>query len=623
MTKRATPLLLITVLLGAAATAAPTTATMNVTAEGDSVLFWADTTFTMEPVTVKAARLQAGQVHVVETASLREAPSTNVLATVTRQVPGMFLTERGISGYGVAGGSAGKIFVRGVGGTQPNNRVLVMIDGQPQVTGLFGHPIPDLFLSPLVDRVEVVRGPASVIYGSNAMGGVVNVHTRRPAASGLTLEASSRLGSYQTMTHSLATSLRRERIYMTASYAYDATDGHRPNSSYRQNSSMVRLGYRINDTFTLDATANVSQSRSHDPGPVDAPVSGHWFDVMRMNTGVTLQNRGNVVSGAMKWFYGYGEHQIYDGFDSSDLSTGITLYQTLHLGRNLSATAGADWRNYGGEVFSIAPPGRTGEFFVRQASAFAVVQSRPLEWLSLNTGARLEDHSIYGAELIPQAAATAHLTDRTELRVSGSKGYRAPYMNELYLFPPSTTDLEPEHMWTWEAGVEHRVGAGTFLEATLFQLQGDNIIRTEGVPPSIRFVNSGDFTHSGVELAANTLIGRTWLLRGAYSYVNNDGNTAQNPRHQLNLAAEYRRGAFDARVSMHYVSELYAYDDMTMRLPDYNLLGARVAYRPMEGLELFFAGRNLLDWKYEIADGYVMPGVTVHGGLSYRTTMLR
>ena len=92
-------------------------------------------------------------------------------------------------GYGVSTGGSGQMSMRGIGGPAqaglPTTGLLVLIDGHPQYMGLMGHPIADAYQSMLVERVEVVRGPASVLYGSNAMGGVVNIVTRHMAQDGI------------------------------------------------------------------------------------------------------------------------------------------------------------------------------------------------------------------------------------------------------------------------------------------------------------------------------------------------------------------------------------------------------------------------------------------------------
>ena len=101
----------------------------------------------------------------------------SLLPTLTEQVPGLFITSRSMMGYGVSGGAAGGINMRGISGGA--GQLLVLIDGHPQYQGVYGHPISDSYQTLMAERVEVLRGPASVLYGSNAMGGVTNIVTRK------------------------------------------------------------------------------------------------------------------------------------------------------------------------------------------------------------------------------------------------------------------------------------------------------------------------------------------------------------------------------------------------------------------------------------------------------------
>ena len=130
-------------------------------------------------------------VNVIGRQTLTEQQQTSVLPTVMQQVPGLMVTSRSMMGYGVSTGAAGGINLRGLtGGT---GQMLVLIDGHPQYNGVYGHPISDSYQTLMADRVEVLRGPASVLYGSNAMGGVLNIVTRSMHEDGVkTISTSAR-----------------------------------------------------------------------------------------------------------------------------------------------------------------------------------------------------------------------------------------------------------------------------------------------------------------------------------------------------------------------------------------------------------------------------------------------
>ena len=105
-------------------------------------------------------------VNVIGRETLTEQYQPSLLPTVAQQVPGFYVTSRGMMGYGVSGGAAGGINLRGISGGA--GQLLVLIDGHPQYQGIYGHPISDSYQTLMAERVEVLRGPASVLYGSNA-----------------------------------------------------------------------------------------------------------------------------------------------------------------------------------------------------------------------------------------------------------------------------------------------------------------------------------------------------------------------------------------------------------------------------------------------------------------------
>lgn len=131
----------------------------------------------------------------------------SILPILTQQVPGLFITARGIMGYGVSGGAAGGMSLRGIG--SGSGRLMVLIDGHPQYMGLMGHPIADAYQSLMAERVEVLRGPASVLYGSNAMGGVINIVTRQLHEEGVKTNLNLGYGSFNTLQSEVTNRIRK------------------------------------------------------------------------------------------------------------------------------------------------------------------------------------------------------------------------------------------------------------------------------------------------------------------------------------------------------------------------------------------------------------------------------
>lgn len=120
-------------------------------------------------------------VSVVNNRQLEATGQTQVLSAISGMVPSLFVSQRSIFGFGVSNGGSGHIKLRGVGGDRAS-AVLMMVDGQPQFAGIYSHHIADFYDKEYVERVEVLRGPGSVLYGSNAMAGTINVITKNAVA---------------------------------------------------------------------------------------------------------------------------------------------------------------------------------------------------------------------------------------------------------------------------------------------------------------------------------------------------------------------------------------------------------------------------------------------------------
>ncbi len=136
-------------------------------------------------------------VSQISRSDIENSGQINVLTTLSGFVPGFFVTERSLLGFGVGTGGSGAITMRGIS-SQPNSSVLVLIDGHPQYQGIFGHPLPDAYVASDVEKVEVIRGPASILLGSNAMSGVINMITKKQKEDGVKLNLGA---SYVRTTH--------------------------------------------------------------------------------------------------------------------------------------------------------------------------------------------------------------------------------------------------------------------------------------------------------------------------------------------------------------------------------------------------------------------------------------
>jgi iron complex outermembrane receptor protein len=556
-------------------------------------------------------------VSVLDRKQIADGNESAILPLLNGRVPGLFVTERGVTGFGVATGSAGQITIRGVGGN-PTTGVLMLIDGHPQFMGLMGHPLPDSYVTSDVERVEVIRGPGSILYGSNAMGGVINIITRKDAAEGLSGTAKLSYGSYNTQKEAASVGLKKSKFSSYASFNHDKTDGHRPNSAFEIVNGYLKLGYEINANLKANVDVSLAKFNAQDPGPDTLNAKpGNQIDITRGYWALSVTNEYEKLSGAIKLYNNFGEHTISDGFHSTDHNNGINLYQTLKLfdGNNLSF--GADLAQYGGRAENTKAMNGKGITFadttVREAGVYGFMQQKLFKDFTLSGGIRLQNHSKYGSEWIPSAGFAWQLSNQTTWRANFSKGFRSPTIRELYMFNHNP-NLQPERIYNYETGVAH-----TFLqnklkaEVTGYLLQGDNLIVTGAMG---NLYNTGHIKNKGLEVALTANPVRNLELLLSYSYIHMETPMFATPKNNLFLSGTYRWERFRINGSFQQISNLNNDATGKVNLISYSLLNAKAAWILNRHLEFTLSGENLLGQKYEPNRYYPMPLTTVFAGVN-------
>lgn len=580
-------------------------------------------TFYFDPVVVTGTNTDVlrsslpNSISVIGRDEIRQSGETSLLSIINKRVPGVFVTERGVLGYGSSDAGAGSISIRGAGG-RPNTEVLVMTDGRPQMMGLFGHPLPDTYVSSDVERVEVIRGPASLVHGTNAMGGVINIITDKYRMQGARYHAGASLGTYGTEKLEAGMSYGLPGASVSVSGNHYQTDGHRANSSFRMNNGSIGANTALGEHFFLSADASVSAYKALDPGMITAPAVNHWVDITRGSSGFAVENRSETVQGAFKFFYNFGIHDIYDGFHSTDKNVGVMLYESVKLQRSTEITAGIDYKQYGGSAENKTFHSDFGTHTINEMGAYMLLQQLLFDILTVNGGVRLNDNSRYGTEVVPQLGLAVRIDSSTTLKATAGKGFRSPTIRELYLFPAPTPTLEPERMWNYEAGVLYHYEDLASGELTAFVAEGSNIIRVGGMFPRLTLGNSGAFVHRGVEFSATVRARRDLSFDATYSYLDPGNETMANPRHKLYLGGVYSWSTIVVNAGFQHVEKLYGADNGAGLLPDYTIANARVSWNITPSLGLFVSGENLFDSGYTIMAGYPMPGRTFIAGISLR-----
>jgi outer membrane cobalamin receptor len=558
-------------------------------------------------------------VSVISAKKIENSSESALLPVLSGQVPGLFVTQRGITGFGVSTGAAGQISLRGIGGS-PNTQVLVLLNGNPQFMGIMGHPLPDAYVASDVEKVEVIRGPASTLYGTNAMGGVINIITKEQKTDGFKGNGRLMYGSYNTQKYMINGGFRNKKFNLFTSFNHDQTDGHRDSSDFSINNGYLRAGYEINRHLNVNADFSLAGFNATDPG-AEGSKAGNSIDITRGMGAVALDNKSDKTSGSFRFFYNFGEHHITDGFHSKDDNFGIGLYQALKLFKGNTVTLGIDYKKYGGIAENVKAMNGAGMLIgdttVRELAGYVYVQQELLKKLVLNTGFRLEHHSVFGYEPVPTGGLAYHAAASTTFKASVAKGFRSPTIRELYLWGIANENLNPERMVNYEiSALQQLLKNKLSLELTIFKSEGDNLIQTVTGTNGTKYQNTGEFSNTGIELAGTYDPTGYWSFNLNYSYINMDEAITGTPEQQLFAGGTYNRSKWNLNLSVQYVHDIYTTVKPQKIKDTYMLINSKISRTLSKFVDVFVKCENLTDKKYAINEGYPMPGFIVFGGLN-------
>lgn len=591
----------------------------------------------LDEVTVTGTRNQTDIRHlpmtlsIVDRDELTATQRLNVLPTLSELVPGLFVTQRGMLGFGVSDGAAGGLSLRGLGAG--SGRMMVLIDGHPQYQGIFGHPISDSYQTLMAERVEVLRGPASMLYGSNAMGGVINIVTRKMKENGVHTDASLSAGSYGTAQAELTNRVRAGKFYSVVAAQYAHSDNNRPRMGFEQYGGYIKLGYDIARNWTAYADLDLTHFNASYPGSVQAPIYDARQWITRGVATAVIENHYGKTSGAFSVYHNFGRHKINDGyktggepqtayFRSDDALTGISWYQSATLFSGNRLTVGVDYQHIYGKAWNrvmatgedLDPIGNHNE---NEIAGYVDFRQDLFSWLTVDAGVRLDHHSQTGTEWIPQGGLVFRVSQDSELKAMVSKGFRNPTIREMYLWKPANAELRPERMMNYELSWRQRPAGGALSYGlSLFYLKGDNMIQTQMVDGRPLNVNTGTIENSGAELDFRWQMNRYWSLNGNYSYLHMVNPVLGAPESKAWVGADYASSHWQLNAGLQYVSGLYTQTGSAEKKENFLLLNATVGYKVMPQLTIWAKGENLLAQRYEIIYGYPMPQATFMAGVN-------
>lgn len=590
----------------------------------------ADTTLSFPEVVVTGSNAAVQRnllpytVSVVGRERLESTGQTQVLSAISGMVPSLFVSQRSIFGFGVSNGGSGHIKMRGVGGDRAS-AVLMMVDGQPQYAGIYSHHIADFYDKEYVERVEVLRGPGSVLYGSNAMAGAINVITRNPDRDGARTTLSSQYGSYNTWLSTLTSTTRYGRFSSLVSASYNRTDGTVDNFDFRQVDGYVKLGYDLSTHWKTMADYTIMHFTGNEPiyPKLSNPESTDIYhqNITRGEASLSASNRYGSTAGMIRAYYSYGNHYVDDPrhFHSTDDRFGVIIYQNFIPWRGSSATVGFDFNTYTGRI-PVSGGNHHTEGSISTLARKRITEYSPYVTLSqsiaggvlnLNGGLRMANSDMFDTRWVPQFGFA--LNPGLDYTVKGTvaMGYRNPSFRELYLYRMANPDLEPEKMMNYELTVGKHFSRYFNVDFTAYYSRGTNMIQVV----DNKNVNTGLFINKGIEISANSHPLDNLRLYASYSYLHTSlHDLVGAPKNQYYFGAELSllKNSLKLAADLKGIGGLYVAPDVDNQ--NYALLNLKATWSICSHVDLMCRLENITDARYTINRGYQMPGFTALGG---------
>ena len=557
----------------------------------------------------------AAETTVEQTAlDIERGNARTVFDAVENVVPSVYVTRMGILGLGL--GESGSMTLRGLGGS-PTTELLVVVDGRPDFMGIMGHPLPDFYTLTDVGSLTVTEGPASVLYGSNAMGGAIEIKSARPL-QGEHTDLVASLGSYYTGQYRLTNGAQFGRWFYNLTGGLGHTNGARPDSAFRDQDGTLALGYDLSQRWRTSLEGRYGHFYVEDPGTVDDPLVGNWSRVGRGGFSWDLDNAGGHTWGLARVYSSFGHNMIYDGFRSVDNSMGVRVQQSFLVAPQVTIDAGTDIIHYGGSARDISADYDYGEFHINDYAGFSRVRYAATKSLQLNAGIRYDDNSHSGDIVVPEFGATYHLAENYSISASVTRGFRNPTIRELYLFPAPTPNLQPERMWNYQATFQARPISKVLAWVTGYYSNIDNLIVTTGNYPNMTLQNTGAAINKGIETHARWQPARRVSFNAAYAYLHSTNVAPYSPANRLTYTLDiYATRAFIS-LGGNTVGHTYSAAMQTSPVSPYTLANFKCTAPVGKHTSLFVTVDNLFNRRYEVLSGYRMPGTNAAGGIDLK-----
>ena len=506
-------------------------------------------------------------------------------------------------------GSLTTVSIRGSSSTQ----VLILVDGVP--INRPDQATVDLSTLPIqnVDRIEVLRGPFSAIYGSAALGGVINIVTRSVPQT----IASSRVGAFGESANNISLGGSVGSLTYLVQGIFTGSTGFAPDTDYGNSTAMAKLHWATAEDAAVTLTLNRLWHVAGAPGPL-----GPFYDPLaRLWEGRTLLDlawrTGRADGrGATLRVYALDDDVVFNSpgsaFQSEDVAHlwGAQGQVVLAPWSRHLLTLGAEYQGQ-----TVGHTDNTPSPFSNRGSDLGLYLQD--DWqitprVLLSTGIREDAFELYGTRVNPRVGLVALLSDRLVLRAGAGRTFRAPSFDETAPAFSGNPSLQPETAWSYDLSLEYALSPGLAAHLTGYYTDAVNLITS--APPTFTPMNVGHATVAGGSIEVAGRLSDQWVVRANYTnQLARDAASGQDviyvPRSLGNLELTYGFAPeAGVTVIVSYVGDRFADPANSMPVPGYWLTSLTVTWPAGGGFAIQAGVVNLFNATYQESLGFPEPG---------------
>lgn len=597
----------------------------------------ADESVELKGIVITATRTEipieqtASSITVIDSKMIEDKKIRTVYDAL-RLVPGLNVIQTG------GPGGTTSFFLRGTN----SNHALVLIDGIEVNSATDGAYNSTDLTTDNIERIEILRGPQSTLYGSNAVGGVIHIITKR-GKDGFNPSASLEFGSYDTLRWATELSGANEGLDYSLSASKISTDGfskanesngNTEDDGYKNTTVSSRIGVIQSSGSRIEWTARYTSAEvDQDDCGLTCPVDDLNFVQETVSRITALRFSKEVKAGwDQELTFSFNDETLkgsdpdlddqFNNFKIKTIGKRIEWQNNIRFSQNYNITVGYEYEALRGE---------NEDSFEKSAinnGLYAFYQEQQKN-LVFNAGLRYDDNNRFGKETTYKVEAAYFMrASGGKLRGGYGTAFHGPTFNDLYFPGFGNPDLDPEKSQSWEIGLDQPLfNRIAHISGTYFETDIDDLIVfvvTDPVTFEGLSENVEKATIRGLEISGDFALGHFMTLSGNYTWVDTEnletGNQlARRPKRKASATVVMRPiNHLNLNADLIRVGRRYNDTANTILMKPYTVINASSTYSLTSSINIFVRVENALDKDYEEVAGYGTAGRSTYGGLKVK-----